>query len=295
MNMELIKVADKTYYIKADTNIGIYKTGEKSVCIIDTGSKGFGEKIDEIISAQGWEIDYIINTHTHIDHLGGNEYLMKKYGIKAYCAERDIPFAHFDEFESSFINGGMPGIGLRRVFKHPGKIGFLPIEENELEGISWIYLPGHTFGMIGVKTSDDIWFLGDAFLSAEYLERKSFGYLYNLDAYINTLEMLKTLEGKLFIPSHGVAEESIKDILEKNIVNIESVLDYLREITKEYISMDFILQKMYQYMKLRNNVVNQVLLSSTMKGYIQYLRNKDEMEFDFIDNIMVWRSRKVEE
>ena len=59
--------------------------------------------------------------------------------------------------------------------------------------------------------------------------------------------------------------------------------------------MDIILQKMYEYMKLRNNVVNQALLSSTMKGYIQYLRNKGEMEFDFIDNIMVWRSRKVEE
>jgi len=292
--MELIRVADKTYYIKADTNIGVYKTGEKSVCIIDTGSKGFGEKIDEIISAQGWEIDYIINTHTHIDHLGGNEYLMKKYGIKAYCAERDIPFAHFDEFESSFINGGMPGIGLRRVFKHPGKIGFEPIEDNELEGIEWIYLPGHTFGMIGVKTSDDVWFLGDSYLSAEYLDRKSFGYLYNLDKYMDTLNMIKKLDGKLFIPSHGVAEEDITEIVDRNIVNVEKNLDYLREITSDYISMDHILQKMYGYMKLRNNVINQALLSSTTKGYIQYLRNRGEMEFDFIDNIMVWKHHKAE-
>jgi glyoxylase-like metal-dependent hydrolase (beta-lactamase superfamily II) len=129
--MELIRVADKTYYIKSDTNIGVYKTGENTVCIIDTGSKNDGEKIDEIIVQQGWTIDYIINTHTHIDHLGGNEYLMKKYNLKAYCAERDIPFAHFDEFEASFLNGGMPGMGLTRVFRHPGKIGFEPIEENE--------------------------------------------------------------------------------------------------------------------------------------------------------------------
>lgn len=292
--MGLVKVADKTYYIKADTNIGVYKTGENSVCIIDTGSRGFGEKIDEIISEQGWSIDYIINTHTHIDHLGGNEYLMKKYGIKAYCADIDIPFAHFNEFEAAVMNGGKPGMGLMRVFKHPGKIGFEPIEENHLEGIEWMYLPGHCFGMIGIKTSDDIWFLGDAFLNKKYLEVKRFGYLYDLDGYLDTLEKLKTLEGNLFIPSHGVAESDISEIIELNIKNIDKILEYLREITKEYISMDGILQKMYEYMKLRNNVVNQALLSSTTKGYIQYLRNRGEMEFDFIDNIMVWKSRKME-
>lgn len=88
--MRLKQVGEKTYYIEHDTNIGVYMTGRDRVCLIDTGSKGDGESIDEIISNQGWSVDYIINTHTHIDHLGGNEYLMKKYHIPAYCTEYDM-------------------------------------------------------------------------------------------------------------------------------------------------------------------------------------------------------------
>lgn len=44
--MELIKVGDKTYYIKNATNIGIYKVNENDVYIIDSGNdKEAGKKI----------------------------------------------------------------------------------------------------------------------------------------------------------------------------------------------------------------------------------------------------------
>ena len=34
---------------------------DRKVCLIDTGRNGDGEKIDELISSEGWEIEYIIN------------------------------------------------------------------------------------------------------------------------------------------------------------------------------------------------------------------------------------------
>ena len=79
--MELRQVGNKTYYIEHDTNIGIYNIEDNKICLIDTGSAGDGEKIDEIITNNGWELKYILNTHTHIDHIGGNKYLIEKYGV----------------------------------------------------------------------------------------------------------------------------------------------------------------------------------------------------------------------
>ena len=70
------RAGSRTYYIEHSTNIGVYMISDRKVCLIDTGRNGDGEKIDELISSEGWEIEYIINTHTHIDHLGGNRYLM---------------------------------------------------------------------------------------------------------------------------------------------------------------------------------------------------------------------------
>lgn len=287
--MELKQAGKKTYYIPGKTNIGIFMTSENSVCLIDTGSAGDGERIDDIISGQGWKIDYIINTHTHIDHLGGNAYLMQKYGIPAYCTEYDMVFAHYSDLEASYMNGGRPASKLRRIFAHPGKIGFQAIEENGLAGIAWTPLPGHTFGMIGVKTSDDIWFLADAYLSCEYMQRHRFGYLCDVGQYLKTLEYIKTLDGRLFIPSHGIAEEDIAQTADRNIENVEGLLADIREICRDFTPLDKILQGMYGKLGMRGNVANHALLSSTVKSYLTYLEDKKELECEFIDHIMMWK------
>ena len=288
--MEIRHAVGNTYYIENDTNIGVFKTGENTVAIIDTGSKGDGEKIDEIIKSEGWSIEYIINTHTHIDHLGGNEYLMKKYGIPAYCADAESAFAHYTDLEASYMNGGKPCSKLRKIFTHPGKLGFHPIEEVKLDGIEWISLLGHSFGMIGIKTEDDVWFLGDAYLSEKYLSGRSFGYLCDAQAYIETLRKLRSLEGVLFIPSHGVAEKNIDNILSMNIENQYNMIEQIKEICCEFKGLDEILEKMYEIIPMKKNVANHALLSSTTKSYLTYLQDRGELKCSFIDNVMVWKT-----
>lgn len=55
--MELVKVGEKTYYIKNATNIGIQKIDETQVYLIDTGNdKEAGKKILKIIDEQGWKV-----------------------------------------------------------------------------------------------------------------------------------------------------------------------------------------------------------------------------------------------
>ena len=288
--MELRQAGERTYYIEHSTNIGVYMTSPGRVCLIDTGAKGDGEKIDEMISGQGWSIDYIINTHTHIDHLGGNESLMKKYHIPAYCTEYDMAFAHYSDLEAAYMNGGFPCRKLRTIFSHPGMIGFRSIEKNSLEGIEWVYLPGHTFGMIGVKTSDDVWFLADSYLSRRYLEKRSFGYLYDVGGYLDTLEFIKNLEGQLFIPAHGIAETDISEVADLNRANIERIIESIKKICSDEISLDEILKRMYETMGMRTTVSQHALLSSTTKCYLTYLQDRGELECGFTDKVMTWRT-----
>ena len=48
--MELIQLGENTYYIKNATNIGVYKTGDTEVYLIDSGNdKDAGKKILKII------------------------------------------------------------------------------------------------------------------------------------------------------------------------------------------------------------------------------------------------------
>ena len=276
--MELKQIGSKTFCIEHDTNIGIHFTDDGRMYLIDTGSKGDGEKIDEILSREGWVPSCIINTHTHIDHIGGNEFLMRKYGIPAYCTDYDMAFAHYSELEAAYMNGGYPAEKLRTIFAHPGMIGFRSIEKETPDGIDWTYLPGHSFGMIGIRTSDDIWFLGDSYLSRSFLKQYTFGFIYNVEAYIDTLKKLKEFKGALFVPSHGIIETDIVPTLEQNLRSVAEMCSMICETCREYRGQDEILQQMYERLRMHARPAQHALLSSTVKSYLTYLQDRNKLE-----------------
>lgn len=290
--MELKQIGPKTFCIEHDTNIGIHFTDDGRMYLIDTGSKGDGEKIDEILSREGWVPSCIINTHTHIDHIGGNEFLMRKYGIPAYCTDYDMAFAHYSELEAAYMNGGYPAEKLRTIFAHPGMIGFCSLEKETPDGIDWTYLPGHSFGMIGIRTSDDIWFLGDSYLSRSFLKQYTFGFIYNVEAYIDTLKKLKEFKGALFVPSHGILETDIVPSLEQNLRSVAEMCSMICETCREYRGQDEILQQMYERLRMHARPAQHALLSSTVKSYLTYLQDRNKLECRFVDNIMKWRTQE---
>ncbi len=290
--MELKQIGSKTFCIEHDTNIGIHFTDGGRMYLIDTGSEGDGEKIDEILSREGWVPSCIINTHTHIDHIGGNEFLMRKYGIPAYCTDYDMAFAHYSELEAAYMNGGYPAEKLRTIFAHPGMIGFRSIEKETPDGIDWTYLPGHSFGMIGIRTSDDIWFLGDSYLSRSFLKQYTFGFIYNVEAYIDTLKKLKEFKGSLFVPSHGIIESDIVETLEQNLRSVAEMCSMICETCREYRGQDKILQQMYERLRMHARPAQHALLSSTVKSYLTYLQDRNKLECRFVDNIMKWRTQE---
>ena len=290
--MELKQIGPKTFCIEHDTNIGIHFTDDGRMYLIDTGSKGDGEKIDEILSREGWVPSCIINTHTHIDHIGGNEFLMRKYGTPAYCTDYDMAFAHYSELEAAYMNGGYPAEKLRTIFAHPGMIGFRSLEKETPDGIDWTYLPGHSFGMIGIRTSDDIWFLGDSYLSRSFLKQYTFGFIYNVEAYIDTLKKLKEFKGALFVPSHGIIETDIVPTLEQNLRSVTEMCGMICETCREYRGQDEILQQMYERLRMHARPAQHALLSSTVKSYLTYLQDRNKLECRFVDNIMKWRTQE---
>lgn len=290
--MELKQIGPKTFCIEHDTNIGIHFTDDGRMYLIDTGSKGDGEKIDEILSREGWVPSCIINTHTHIDHIGGNEFLIRKYGIPAYCTDYDMAFAHYSELEAAYMNGGYPAEKLRTIFAHPGMIGFRSLEKETPDGIDWTYLPGHSFGMIGIRTSDDIWFLGDSYLSRNFLKQYTFGFIYNVEAYIDTLKKLKEFKGALFVPSHGILETDIVPTLEQNLRSVAEMCSMICETCREYRGQDEILQQMYERLRMHARPAQHALLSSTVKSYLTYLQDRNKLECRFVDNIMKWRTQE---
>jgi len=75
------------------------------------------------------------------------------------------------------------------------------------EGFETIPLPGHFFDMVGFRAPDGVVFLADCLSSRKTLEKYKIGVLYDVAAYLDTLERVKQLQAPLFVPAH--AEDDI--------------------------------------------------------------------------------------
>ena len=146
--MELIKIGEKTYYIKNPTNIGIYKIDNENVYLIDSGNdKDAGKKILKIIQEQGWKVKGIITTHSNADHIGGNKVIQDRTNCKILANRIEKSFTENPILEPSFLYGGYPFKDIRNKFLLAKESAVIPIENNLPEGLEYFNLKGHFFDM----------------------------------------------------------------------------------------------------------------------------------------------------
>lgn len=290
--MELIKVGDKTYYIKNPTNIGVYKISENEVFLIDSGNdKDAGRKILKIMDEQGWTVKGIITTHSNADHIGGNKIIQDRTGCKIYATAVEKSFSENPVLEPSFLYGGYPFKDLRNKFLCAKESNVELIDNNLPDGLEVISLKGHFFEMIGIKTDDDVYFLGDSIFSEETIRKYHLFFLYDVKEFLNSLEFLSSLEGKLFIPSHTEASENILELIEINKAKVMEISNKICEICEEEKIFEEILKIIFDEYKLTMSSNQYVLIGSTIRSYLSYLYEEEKLTFEFKDNRMYWKQK----
>lgn len=288
--MELIQVGEKTYYIKNPTNIGIYKINDNDVYIIDSGNdKDAGKKILKIVVEQGWSIKGIISTHSNADHIGGNKVIQDRTGCKILAHNIEKAFIEYPILETSFLYGGYPFKELKNKFLLAKESVVIPIENNLPDGLEYINLKGHFFDMIGIKTSDDVYFLADSLFSEETIMKYHLFFIYDVREYLNTLDYLDTLKGSLFIPSHCEASTDIKLLTSLNRNKIHEVLEVITKYCEKEVTFEEILKYIFDKYSLVMNANQYVLIGSTIRSYLSYLYDEGKITYEFKDNKMLWK------
>lgn len=289
--MELIQVGEKTYYIKNPTNIGIYKIDNENVYLIDSGNdKDAGKKILKIIEENNWKVKGIISTHSHADHVGGNRVIQDRTGCKIYANKIEKAIAECPILEPALLYGGCPPKEIKNKFLMAQPSIVEEIESNLPEGLEIIDIKGHFFDMIGIKTTDDIVFLGDSIFSNETIEKYHIFFVYDVKEYLNTLDYLETLNAKLYIPSHLEPTRNIKDLIKINKESINQLITDILIFCKDSHTFEEILKYIFDKYNLIMNINQYVLNGSTIKSYLSYLKEDGKIDYEFIDNKMYWRT-----
>lgn len=288
---ELIQVSGNSYYIQSPAKIGLVRLNDADVCLIDSGNdKEAGRKVRQILDKNSWHLRAIYNTHSNADHIGGNKYLQSQTGCRIYAPGVECDFTNHTLLEPSFLYGGYPYRELRHKFLMAQESNADPLNRNTLpEGFDVIPLPGHFFDMVGFRTADDVVYLADCLSSRETLEKYKIGFIYDVGAYIDTLEMVKKLNGSMFVPAHAEVTENIKELAQYNIDNVLSIADSIIQICAEPVSFDGVLQRVFIEFGLEMTFEQHALIGSTVRSYLAWLKDKGQVAAGFDNNIMLWQ------
>lgn len=287
---ELTKVTDKCYYINSPAKIGIYKQSENEVYLIDSGNdKDAGRKVRKILDENGWKLKGILNTHSNADHIGGNQYLQQQTGCKVFTDGIEKAFTEYPILEPSFLFGGYPPKDLRHKFllAKPSKATAFSDEAFPKE-IEVIPLKGHFFDMVGYRTPDNVVFLADCLSSKATLEKYQISFIYDVAEYLKTLDMVKTLEADMFIPSHADATTDIKELAELNQQKVYEIADKIIDLLKTPMNSEELLKCIFDEYNLKMNFEQYVLVGSTVRSYLSWLKDNGRVDVAFADNQLLW-------
>ena len=288
---ELIQVSDNCYYIQSPAKIGLVKLNEEDVCLIDSGNdKDAGKKIKKVIEANGWKLKAIYNTHSNSDHIGGNKYLQGQTECDIYAPGIECDFTNHTILEPAFLFGGYAPKDLKHKFILAQESVAQPLtKENLPDGWEIIDLPGHFFDMVGFRTPDDVVYLADCLSSKETIDKYKIGFIYDVASYLETLEKVKTMEAKLFVPSHTEPMADVAELAQYNIDKVNEVAEKIIEICAEPIYFEAILQKLFSDYNLVMTFEQHALVGSTVRSYLAWLKDSGKLTVEFAENMLLWK------
>ena len=300
--MQLTQFGEYTWVIQGGANIGVI-TYEDRCLIIDSGmDKDAGREILNQVKKLGLTPSALLVTHAHADHFGGAQYLVRQTGLKVYATRVEAAVMSGPILEPLYLfSGATPP----RELQHKFLLAKPCLVDTVLEGnertvdhipLQVVPLPGHSIEQVGVAFGDTF-FVGDAFLTPEILDKHRIPFYTDIQAGLSTLTELKTqIESfKYVVAGHGeiyTATEKANAAIEYTCERLESILDNIREALddgKARVAGD-LLKIVADAQNVQIQALPQyVLYNTTVQSALSTLYQRGEMYPLFQDNSLVWR------
>lgn len=288
---ELNHIKGSSYYIQSPSKIGLVKLNDTDVCLIDSGNdKDAGRKVRQLLDANGWRLTAIYNTHSNADHIGGNRYLQGQTKCGIYAPGIECDFTRHPVLEPSFLYGGFPPKDLRHKFLMAQESNADDLTDAVLpDGFELLPLPGHFFDMVGFRTPDDVVYLADCLSSRETLEKYRIGYIYDVAAYLVTLETVEKMEAKAFVPAHAEVTEDIAPLARYNMETVREIGDCITELCAQPLAFEELLKALFDRYGMTMTFEQYALVGGTVRSYLTWLKETGRVTAEFADNRMLWR------
>jgi hydroxyacylglutathione hydrolase len=197
----MVKVNVFTFNLFSENTIVLWDDETKEAAVIDPGTSSPDEEtiLSDFISSEKLKVKYLINTHCHIDHILGCEFVKEKFNPVYFVPKKDLPLLDHAQEQASMFDISLD--------KPPIPDEFIT-EETELSigksKMKFLFTPGHTPGEFCIYLENEkICITGDVLFNESIGRTDLWGGDY--DTLINSIQTkLFTLPDNVIIyPGHG--------------------------------------------------------------------------------------------
>lgn len=290
--MDLIRLSDRTYYIPGPVNIGVIVLEKSNIILVDSGiDSNYAKKVYDLLSDYRYKVKYILNTHSHADHIGGNNFFQKETGCKVLASPLEAPMIKYPLIQAAILFSGAPTQDLMNRF-----IMALPSQpeiftENELSiddlKIKVLDLPGHSINQKGFMV-DGTAFIGDALFSDQFLKKHQFPFNYDPLTHLKTLESLKKLTANIFVGGHLPHTNNISLLAVNNSIHVNNAISFMIRLLKIPQSQDRVVKSFLTHFEKKKSGWQYFLFRATVNGYLSALHKQGTIKYKVLDNLVVW-------
>ena len=290
---DLKQLSDHVYYLPAGVNTVILKNGNDAI-LVDTGQdKNYGRALRKACEKLGVTPAAIINTHSHADHYGGNDYLLRQFDVPVYAPHFEASIMQSPYLEPVYLFNGakpLPELLSKWLLAKPSRVDYDLIEGTlELAGLSLTIIDtsGHAHQQRSL-VCDGVLIAADALFGASVLDRYPLPFGQDIARQIASAENLSTLDVSVTLPGHGDPASNLQEIVDTNLKAFQTAAKVVFEACQG-LSTETVLKAVCDALDIAITDLPRYYLNlCVVSSYLSYLRDEGKVLLELKDNALIW-------
>jgi glyoxylase-like metal-dependent hydrolase (beta-lactamase superfamily II) len=293
----LIPLGANAYYLPGAVNIGIVTNAAAEALLVDTGGdRDYGRNARKALEAAGLQPVAILNTHSHADHFGGNDYLVRNLGLPVWAPAVEESILRYPYLEPMYLFGGaapLPELHNKWLEAKPSPVDHVfEVEEGTLQ-IGQFELvchvtSGHAVRQVAIGVGQ-LCFAADAFFGAEVLARYEIPFVHDVAGQLATLDRLLDLPYEIFLPGHGEPTSDIATAVTANRQAIHRTMEWVHAATSTGATTSDVVHRVTARLEAPpTNLSTYFLMHSCILAYLSYLTMQGQVRPVVERGVLQW-------
>ncbi len=291
---DLQELSSNIYYLPGGVNAAVVVNDDKEALLVDTGGdKDHGRRIKKACDALLVKPVAILNTHSHADHYGGNEYLVRNFGLPVYAPPFEASIMRSPLLEPVYLfNGAQPPQEMlsKWLLAKPSPVdALLSPGRLELYGLTLEIFDtsghAHTHYSVGVG---DMLLAADAVFGESVLDKYPLPFGQNIGRQRESAARVGDLGARVALPGHGDPTEDVAGLVEANLAAFERAANAVAEAATGVDTATVLTQTCDALGVVMTDLPRYTLNLCTVMAYLSRLREQGRVTLTLEHNALRW-------